>query len=674
MMDFKSIPYYFIALSAVPVFYLIYFRHFFRYYRLKGEVPVYSKHLESFLCGIILALTIILFAPYIDRFINNDTVFVDAFVKAALIEKTGTIVLFMLVIRYYPRFSILEGIVSGIAIGAGFSLVENLVYALTFGPEVIIVRLVFSAPLHLTTCGIAGYYCSSMHLSSSHHIKVLKLLPAFAVPIALHGVFDAMLILDGSLLYLAAPLVVALIMMLEILISRSKLIPSRKSLVEEHLRLEDWILKYRQPRFERWILNSTGTPSNVKVPLLRAHTSRMPWVVSILFLAVSAAALPFSDEICALLGLPLNHQTGILVTTAYPASIGLSLILVGILNPDFFRYSIVRIPIIFDTVLHQKNFEDILPTFDITGINSFLRTFEPMEGDEVELHFEMKEFRSPPVRARPVWSNHGRGTVDEPVGTIIAFNRPGPSFYFFLVRYYIYRFWKGVIFNLKLPGFEAIRRLFMNPSTVMQNEIVYHPGSAIFSQGDSIKSFFYIKKGKVNIVKELESGERIVLETMEAGRILNEMAILGETQRNVTAECETRCVLAEAQSDNLEALITHDPDFALALIRTLLRRVDRTQEQLTSTIEYLQKLLSLKGKHITNSALILSLLSGSKPEEGVVTLRLPSGGNTVLSAIPKADLLRYIRDSLSLDEAQHPEDDLTGLIEKTLDGLKLDIR
>ncbi len=294
---------------------------------------------------------------------------------------------------------------------------------------------------------------------------------AFAVPIALHGVFDAMLIVDGSLLYLAAPLVVALIMLLEILISRSKLIPSRKSLEDEHLRLEDWILKYRQPRFERWILNSTGTPSNVKVPLLRAHTSRMPWIVSFIFLAASVAALPFSDEVCALLGLPLNHQTGIMVTTAYPASIGLSLILVGILNPDFFRYSIVRIPIIFDAVLHQKNFEDILPTFDITGINSFLRTFEPMEEDEVELHFEMKDFRSPAVRARPVWSNHGRGTSDEPAGTIVVLNRPGLSFFFFLIRYHIYRFWKGVVFNLKLPGFEAIRRLFMNPSTVMQNEI-----------------------------------------------------------------------------------------------------------------------------------------------------------------------------------------------------------
>jgi CRP-like cAMP-binding protein/RsiW-degrading membrane proteinase PrsW (M82 family) len=673
-MDHKSIPYYFIALSAAPVFYLIYFRHFFSYYRRKHAVPVYGKHFESFLCGIVLALVIILLAPYIDRLITDDTVFINAFVKAALIEKAGTVALFLLVIRYYPRFSNLEGIVSGIAIGAGFSLVENIAYAITFGPQVIIVRLIFSAPLHLTTCGMVGYYCSSMRLSSSMQVQVPKIILACVLPAFFHGSFDAMLLMDGNLLYMAAPLIVMLVLLLEILISKSKLIPSCAALENEHLRLEDWLIKYRQPRYERWILNSTGTPSNVKVPLLRIHTNSMPWIISIIIMACSAASLAFSDEVCAMLGLSLNHQTGILVTAAYPASIGLSLILVGILNPDFFRYNIVRIPIIFDTVLHQKNFEDILPTFDITAVNAFLRTFEPIEENEIELHFEMRNFRSPTVRARPVWNRHGSDTIDEPVGTIIAITRPGLLFYIFLARYFIYRFWKGIVFNLKLPGFEAIRRLFMRPSTVMHKEIVYHPGAIVFRQGDSIKSFYYIKKGKVNIIKELESGERIILETMEAGRILNEMVILGDTRRSVSAECVTRCVLSEAKSDNLEALIKNDPHFALALIRNLLKRVDRTQEQLTSMIEYLQKMLHMKEKQMTLGAMILSLLAGGRHENGIITFQVPSARKDVLAALPHADLVRYLRDSFSLDTKPQPDEKLSEMVEKTLKGLRLDIR
>jgi hypothetical protein len=53
---------------------------------------------------------------------------------------------------------------------------------------------------------------------------------------------------------------------------------------------------------------------------------------------------------------------------------------------------------------------------------------------------------------------------------------------YFLGRYYLYRLRKGFIFNLKLPGFEGIRRLFMRPSTVMQKEVSYQPG-AVFSAG-----------------------------------------------------------------------------------------------------------------------------------------------------------------------------------------------
>ena len=673
-MSIKMIPYYFIAFSAVPIFYLIYFRHFFNYYRQKQEKPVYIKHLESFLYGVALALIIILFAPYIDALFNEETVITNAFVKAALIEKTGSLIIFILIVQWYQRFSILEGIVSGIAIGSGFSLVENIIYAMNFGPQLIIARLLFSAPLHLTTCGIMGYYFSAMMLSTSAHIRILRFVLACIVPVVLHGTFDAVLLKDGNMLLIAGPFVIMLVVVLELCISRSKLIPPRQSLQSERLRLEDWFLKYRQPRFERWILNSTGTSSNIRVPLLRAHKSKILWALAILLLGASVTALPYGDEICIALGLNLNHQTGILLTAVYPASIGMTLVMVGIINPDFFRFSIVRIPIIFDAVVHRKNLDDNLTSFDITSINCFLRTFEPLEMEEIEMHFEMRNLRSPRIKARPIWENHGEQNSHEPVGTIIKITDSGAAYYFFIVRYFLFRFWKGIVFNLKLPGFEAIRRLFMSPTTVMQKEVVYHPGAAVFKQGESSKFFYYIKKGKVNIIKELESGERIILETMQAGQIINEMAILGNTNRGVTAECETRCVLAEAQSDNLEALIQHDPHFALALVRKLLNRVDSTQNQLASTIEYLQNLIVRNEKYIKNSVILIALLLGNKPEKSTVTLQLPDDCAGMNIPIPRKDLVRFVRDSFSLNGEGGPEGKTADTIDAILKDLHLDIK
>ncbi len=661
-----------IALAAVPLFYLIYFRHFFNYYRQKKETPEYAKHLEAFLYGVTVALLLVLGAPLLQKILSGSSVIFSAFVRAALLEKAGLLLMFLAALRYYPRFTALEGIVSGIAMGTGFSLVENIIYAVNFGPAVIIPRLLFSAPLHLTTCGMMGYYLSAMSMSASKPGRYVRALLALALPVAFHGAFDALLFNQGARLFLAGPLVIILVGGLELIISRSKLIPSVRSLTKTGLRLEDWFLKYRQPRFERWIQNSMGTPADIKVPLFRAHSSKKLWVVALFLFILSVIGLPFSREISAAMGLNLGKNISILLTSVYPASMAASLAMVGIINPDFFRYNIVRLPIIFDAVLRFPDREENIISFDITPSNCFLRSFEPLGNDIFDMRFEIREFHSGTVKSKVIWENHGQDGDDEPTGSIVTIENPSTAYYFFILRYYLFRIWKGIVFNLKLPGFESIRRLFMSPATIMQKEIVYHPGSTIFRQGESINTFYFIKKGEVQIIKELDSGEEIILETMEKGQIFNEMALLGDTQRTVTARCLGRCVLAEARADNLEALIKNDPDFALALVLKLLNRVDSTQNSLTQTIEYLQSLLQIKEKGAYRAALLMALLLGHKASNGTLSVPL-SDDRSAINKIEKSDMVIYLQRMLRQEKTPPGDSAKTKAIEKMLDGLILKI-
>ncbi|HOW82128.1 MAG TPA: cyclic nucleotide-binding domain-containing protein [Spirochaetota bacterium] len=662
-----------IALGAVPLFYFIYLRHFFSYYRQEKAVPEYIKHFESLLYGVSLALAIIICAPLIEIIFPRDSLMSSAFIKAALVEKSGVLVALLLITRYYPSFSVLEGILSGISIGAGFSLVENIVYASNFGPSVIIPRLLFSAPLHLTTCGMAGYFVSAMRMSESRPGKCFRLVMALTVPTAFHGLFDSMLFTQGPRLYLSGPLVIVVVSVLELLISRAKLIPDRNSLREQSLRLEDWFLKYRQPRFERWILNSMGTAADIKVRLFRAHRNRALWPVAAALFAASAAALPFSEKISSAMGLDLGGNISVLLTSVYPASMAATLVLVGIINPDFFRFNIVRLPIIFDSILHLETGDESVISFDITPSNCFLRSFEPLGAVPIDIHFEINKIRSPRVKALPLWENHGEKGNGEPTGTIVSITGAEPGFHLFVIRYFLLRIWKGIVFNLKLPGFESIRRLFLSPVTVMQKEVMYNPGTEVFRQGESINTFYFIKKGKVEIIRKLDSGEEIVLESMEAGQIFNEMALLGDTRRTVTARCATRCVLAEAKSDNLEALITNDPDFALALVLKLLNRVDSTQNSLTQTIEYLQNLIQLKEKGSHRAGLLIAMLLGVLPKDGAVTV--PAKGKTAtVTGITRPDMLSYLKRIYSLEKANPDESKKTKAIEKMLDGLRIEIQ
>ena len=671
----------YIALLPVPAFYLIYFRHFFSYYRERGHVPVQIKHLESFLYGIALALLLVLVAPYIDSFLPRGSIMLDAFIKAALVEKAGALLVIFLILKNYPSFTILEGVISAILVGIGFSLVENTFYAMNFGTSVIIVRVLFSVPLHLTTCGIAGYFLGLSKLSSTVTYKIFHITRAVCIPMCLHGLFDSLLLLDGMHSYFVGPMVILMVGSLELFIARSKLVPSRTSLAEEKLRMEDWQLRYRQPRYERWILNSMGTPNSRHIPFFRAPQGIYLPILSVSLALTGLFLFPFRQEICRFMELNIKAEEQVLLVTAFPVSLGFILTMVGSINPGFFKYSVVRLPIIFDAVMCHDTGEESLVTFDVTPVNCFLRTFEPVDSpEESKVYFECAHLRSPKISFSPVWQNHNSMTVNEniPTGSIVKLNPPGPAFYYFLVRYFFYRVLKGIVYNLKLPGFEGIRRLFMRPSTVMQKEVVYQPGSTVFRQGDAVSTFYYIKKGRVDIYKETDSGDRIFLESLEAGQIFNEMALLGDTRRNVTVICSTLCVLALAHADNLEALIKHNPDFALALVQKLARRVDQTQVALTQTIEYLRKLLQIKETHSRNATILLLWLLGYAFPDGKADLELDT--NRLKDKLPgsREDIMAYINQSLSLNDKiiqkeNIPDPDTVTIINSVLSAMRIEL-
>lgn len=180
-----------IALIPVPVFYLIYFRYF-------TFKPEYLKHVEALFSGVAFALVILLASPYLTPYITVDNALFAGFVKAATIEKIGAFIIIILLQYYYPNFSIMESILSSMIFGIGFSAVENISYAMNFGLPIIAVRILFSVPLHMTTCGIMGYYLGLRKMCETKINRVYYSFMSLAIPIMLHGAFDTF-ILPGAI-------------------------------------------------------------------------------------------------------------------------------------------------------------------------------------------------------------------------------------------------------------------------------------------------------------------------------------------------------------------------------------------------------------------------------------------------------------------------------------------
>ncbi|HOO70624.1 MAG TPA: cyclic nucleotide-binding domain-containing protein [Spirochaetota bacterium] len=594
------------ALIPVPAFYLIYFRYF-------TYKPVYSKHAQAFLSGIAYALLLVLASNYLFNDFAFRSHFLTGFVKAALIEKTGAFLIILFILRYYPRFSVMEGTLSAMMYGIGFSLVENLFYAGQFGFSIIIIRIIFSVPLHLTTCGMIGYYLSMRKMSQSFSSRTGYLAKGFFIAYLLHGTFDSLLISGGYKSYIAAPIMIIMVIILEFMLSRSQTYQPFSVLHAMNMRFEDWLTMDRQPRYERWILQSMGTPSVQRVHLFLWRPGIIRFLLVIFLMVIAIYSLSYRSNIMKLLNMAMKIEDQIILLGIFPVSLSLIIILVGAINPNFFQKSMIRIPIISDVELYlEGEFQEMLVTYAISPSNCFLRTSEKLGlGTRVKLRFECPSFSSEEINGEVIWENHT--SKQQATGTIVRFDRTPLIFYRFMVRYFFFRLSKGLYFFLRLPGSETTRRLFMRPISTMQEERILPSGTIIFREGDRGTEFYLLKKGRVIFYKNKDTGGIITMDTIDAGNIFGEMSIVAGTPRAATAICATECIVAVADRENMDALIANNAQFTKTLVQALVERIKMSEKILVDQINSLEKEKMNSQRYFHASMMLLLIGLGYNP-------------------------------------------------------------
>ena len=595
-----------IAFSPVPAFYLIYYRYF-------TYKPVYSKHIQAFLTGTAFAVLLILVSAHFFAEIIFRNPFLTGFIKAALIEKTGAFILILFILNNYPKFSVMEGTLSAMMFGIGFSLAENLFYAGQFGFSIIILRILFSVPLHLTTCGIMGYYLSMKKLSNNPSFKTGYAMKAFFLPYLLHGIFDSFLIWGGRTSYLAPPILILMVIILEFMLSRSQTIAPFRSLSAMNLRFEEWLTMDQEPRYERWIVQSMGTPSARQVHLFLWRPGIIRFLLVIAFMVIAVFGLSYRFQIMDALNIILKTEDQIIFLGIFPISISLIIILVGAINPNFFQKSMIRIPIISDVELYiDDEFQEMQVTYSISSANCFLRSSEKLGlGTKVTVRFESAKRASELIEGEVVWENHT--DKQQATGTIVKLGNQPRSFYLFLLHYYIFRFWRGLYFLLKLPGSETTRKLFMRPISTMQEERILRSGTVILREGEEGHEFYLLKKGKVLFYKNKDTGGIITMDTVDAGSIFGEMSIVAGTPRAASAICITDCIVAVADRENMNALIESNAEFTRSLVQALVLRIKMSEKILVDQINTLEKEKQNSQKFFHSSIMLLLIGLGYNP-------------------------------------------------------------
>jgi CRP/FNR family cyclic AMP-dependent transcriptional regulator len=101
-----------------------------------------------------------------------------------------------------------------------------------------------------------------------------------------------------------------------------------------------------------------------------------------------------------------------------------------------------------------------------------------------------------------------------------------------------------------------------------ENFETYEAGQLIFEEGHPGDVLYVIKEGEVEILV----GARVV-ETLEAGEIFGEMALIEHKGRSASARAKSACSVVPVSEQRFSFLVQQTPHFAISVMQTMAERL-----------------------------------------------------------------------------------------------------
>jgi CRP/FNR family transcriptional regulator, cyclic AMP receptor protein len=96
----------------------------------------------------------------------------------------------------------------------------------------------------------------------------------------------------------------------------------------------------------------------------------------------------------------------------------------------------------------------------------------------------------------------------------------------------------------------------------------YAEGDVVFSEGEPGDKMYVVIEGEVGL-----SVRGVAIDTIKAGQMFGEMALIDDEPRSATAKAKTACKLAAVDERRFAFLVQQTPYFALEVIRVMAKRL-----------------------------------------------------------------------------------------------------
>lgn len=133
----------------------------------------------------------------------------------------------------------------------------------------------------------------------------------------------------------------------------------------------------------------------------------------------------------------------------------------------------------------------------------------------------------------------------------------------------------------QVPMFKDIDPSRLKLLAFASERIQYKAGQRVFLQGDAADAAYVILEGRADILLKTPGGDVKVAE-LGRNQIVGEMAIISDTPRSATVVAGEASAALRIDKRVFLDLLVQFPQMAIAIMREIARRLERTNAQLVS--------------------------------------------------------------------------------------------
>ena len=125
----------------------------------------------------------------------------------------------------------------------------------------------------------------------------------------------------------------------------------------------------------------------------------------------------------------------------------------------------------------------------------------------------------------------------------------------------------------KVPLFQHVDPKCLQLIAFAANRVSFQPGETVFAAGSEADAMFIVVEGEVESFTISPEGKEVSLSHFGPGRSFGDVAVLNESDRFMTVKAVLPTMLLQISRSDFLELTQAIPQFALAVMRDLARRL-----------------------------------------------------------------------------------------------------